>query len=250
MRRFAWEILGMPLDAQKWAVSVFYRLDRSVLGLGAATQAPTDGLDRLMMDAVGVDVGALLHPVQLGARLDADPMDEASAFGDQMRQGGLRRKILHQGASEGDVEDLTAAAYSEERHRRRHRLAHQGDLPRIAVPVHSPRGGRTLHAVVAWIHIAAPGEQEAVYAAKLVDGVVQQPWQKTGNAPGRPDRFGVCLFDHIQSPLTGLKALGRDADSWSYAFVVDRKGLPSPRRCKHSTPMSGAPAATPFPPRR
>lgn len=152
-------------------------------------------------------------------------------------------EVLHQRATEGDVEQLGAAAHAEHRQPAFERGLDQGQLPLVAVRFGLTELGMRVLAVQGRVWVGATCHHQAVETADHVDriGVAGELDRQTTDR-GDPlwvlaeveiDLFaGQCALRQKRDPLHG-PATTRQADQWAPAHgraTRDREALDAAHR--------------------
>jgi hypothetical protein len=207
------KVLGVPLHTDHWIRQMLNRLNGSVLGPRRGTKTFADRIHGLMMDAVDTDTVLLLYREQLRAGIDAHTMRYRFPLHHQVGQGRVVRKVLDQGAAQGNVQDLAASAYSQDRHSQPECLLQQRNLPVIAIRIDSADLRRRSVAIALRIDIAAPGEKETVEPCQSsVSRGTRGSWQQMGDPARLPDSRAIGLLHHVEAAGPRIHPSRRDAD--------------------------------------
>src|SRR5213594_2819352 len=195
------EILRVPLHAdEESAATILQRFDHAIGRDGADRERAGHGLHRLVVRAVYPHGAPPEHVVKPRARLHRH---RVMHFGRRPRHPVRQRArhlsvdVLHQGAAQGDVHELHAAADPQHREVPPAGLRDQGDLRIGALWAHDLEGKAFALAIAAGIDVGpATGQHQSVQAVQ--NGAAEGPF----GDDRKDDRDAASRFDgrHVAVP--------------------------------------------------
>src|SRR2546421_2536869 len=153
----------MPLDPERprrRAVRAFDALDDAVFGPRGRAQGRGQLANRLMVAAVDACPDGAERAMEQALRLDAQPVTGGGVAVIDRPAAALAREILIQGPTQGDVQDLDAAADGEDRKPAALRARDQRQFDGIARGVGFPELGVGRRPIAGRLDILAPGEHQ------------------------------------------------------------------------------------------